>query len=163
MLIAFHRDPARKKRAKPYLWPPKNGAAALHHDVRDQEVFVDLRGVDRADDVQLKLRSHAIVARRDPGQGWSGVEINDHQVRVLVDDIWIEIHADGTVVRETADSKTFLEGDGSIIKTSEDADVMVSADSSEITRRTPDRIDAVTADGILSKPRQAIAGPRTDS
>lgn len=159
MLIAFHRDPSRKMRSEPYLWPPKNGATGLRHDVRDQETFIDLRGVDRADDVQLKLRSNAIVARREAGRGWSGVEINDHQVRVLVDGIWIEIQHDGTVLRETADSTTFLEGDGSIIKTTEETDLFVSSDNAEITRRTQDRIDVVTVDGVLSKPRKAIAGP----
>lgn len=159
MFIAFHRDPARQKRTEPYLWPPKDASAGLRAEVDDQETFVHLRGADRADDVQLKLRSNAIIARREPGRGWSGIEINGHSVRVLVGGVWVEIDPLGAVKREADDgaSTTFLEFDGSIIKLTEDAEVCVSADSAEITRRTAERLDVVTADGIMSKPRKTIA------
>ena len=155
MFIAFHRDPTRKKRAEPYLWPPKDAAAGLRTEVDEQETFVHMRGVEKADDVQLKLRANAIIARRDPGRGWSGIEIDDHRVRVLVGDVWIEIDPLGSVKRSTDDgaSTTFLEFDGSIIKTTEEAEVSVSADNAEIVRRTAERLDVVTADGIMSKPR----------
>ena len=87
MFIAFHRDPSRKKRETPYLWPPKDASAGLRPEVEDQETFVHMRGAEKADDVQLKLRAHAIIARRDPSRGWSGIEIDDHSVRVLVGDV----------------------------------------------------------------------------
>lgn len=159
MFIAFHFDPARKKRAEPYLWPPKNAAAGLRSDVGDQETFVHMRGAEKADDVQLKLRANAIIARRDPGKGWSGVEINDHSVRVLVGDVWITIDPMGTVKREADDgaSTTFLEFDGSIIQLTEEAQVCVSADGEKISRRTADRLDVVTGDGIMSTPRRKLA------
>jgi hypothetical protein len=158
MFIAFHRDPARKKRSEPYLWPPKDANAGLRPDIEDQETFVHVRGADEADNVQLKLRSNAIIARREPGRGWSGIEVNDHSVRVLVGEVWLEIGPDGSVKRESdgGTSTTFLEGDGSIIKITEDAEVCVSADSAEITRRTEDRLDVVRADGIMSTPRKRI-------
>ena len=158
MFIAFHRDPARKKRAEPYLWPPKDATAGLRADACDQETFVHLRGAERADDVQLKLRASAIIARREPGQGWSGIEINDHRVRVLVGDVWIEIDAHGGVKRQAEDgaSTTFLEFDGSIIQMTEEAEVCVSADGGKITRRTAERLDVVTEDGILSSPRKRL-------
>ena len=158
MFIAFHRDPARKKRVEPYLWPPKDAAAGLRAETEDQETFVHMRGTDRADDVQLKLRANAIIARREPGRGWSGVEINDHSVRVLVGDVWITIDPMGTVKREADDgaSTTFLEFDGSIIQMTEEAEVCVSADGEKISRRTADRLDVVTADGIMSTPRKRL-------
>ena len=108
---------------------------------------------DRGDDVQIKLRSDKIIARRAPGKGWAGVEIGDNLVRVLVEDIWIEIGPDGTVVREAADGTTYLEGDGSVIKVSEDVEILVSHDGSSITRRTADRLERLTADGIMSRSR----------
>jgi hypothetical protein len=156
MFIAFHRDPARKKRAEPYLWPPKDAAAGLRADACDQETFVHMRGAEKADDVQLKLRANAIIARREPGQGWSGVEINEYCVRVLVGDVWIEIDALGSVKREADDgaSTTFLEFDGSIIQMNEEAEVCVSADGGKISRRTAERLDVVTEDGIMSSPRK---------
>ncbi|MEM7645073.1 MAG: hypothetical protein AAF366_21555 [Pseudomonadota bacterium] len=156
MFIAFHRDPARKKRAEPYLWPPKDATAGLRADASDQETFVHLRGTDPADDVQLKLRPNAIIARREPGRGWSGIDINDSRVRVLVGEVWMEIGPDGTIKREAEDasSTTFLEGDGSIILLTEEAEVCVSPDGGTISRRTPDRLDVVTEDGIMSSPRK---------
>ena len=159
MFIAFHRDPERKKRATPYLWPPKDASAGLRAETSDQETFVHLRGPDRADDVQLKLRQSAIIARREPGRGWSGIEVNDHSVRVLVGDVWIEIDPMGAVRREADDgaSTTFLEFDGSIIQLTEDAEVCVSGDGERITRRTAERLDVVTGDGIMSAPRKRIA------
>lgn len=158
LLIAFHRDPARKKRAEPYLWPPKDATARLRADASHQETFVHMRGAEKADDVQLKLRANAIIARREPGRGWSGIEINDHSVRILVGDVWVEIVQDGTIRREADNitGATFLEGDGSIIQLTEDAEVCVSPDGGKITRRTSDRLDVVTEDGILSSPRTKI-------
>ncbi|MGY9039860.1 MAG: hypothetical protein ACKVLA_18820 [Rhodobacterales bacterium] len=154
LLIAFHRDPARKLRPEPFLWPPKDATAGLRSDADDQEAFVHLRGRDRSDDVQIKLRSDRIIARRDPGKGWSGVEIDDCMVRVLVGDVWIEVGPEGTVTRRADDSTTYLEGDGSIIKFSEDAEIMVSSDGSSITRRTADRIEGLTPDGVVSRGRR---------
>jgi hypothetical protein len=158
MFIAFHRDPERKKRRVPYLWPLKDASAGPRAETSDQETFVHLRGPDRADDVQLKLRPNAIIARREPGRGWSGIEINDHSVRVLVGDVWIEIDPMGAVKREADDgaSTTFLEFDGSIIQLTEDAEVCVSGNGERITRRTGERLDVVTGDGIMSSPRKRI-------
>ena len=158
MFIAFHRDPERKKRETPYLWPPKDACAGLREGITDQECFVHLRGSDRADDVQIKLRPNTVIARREPGRGWSGVEITGHTVRVLVGDTWVEIDPMGTVTRRTADgaSTTFLEFDGSIIQLTEDAEVCVSPDGERITRRTADRLDVVTGDGVMSAPRRRI-------
>ena len=109
--------------------------------------------------MQLKLRPNAIIARREPGRGWSGIEINDHSVRVLVGDVWIEIDPMGAVKREADDgaSTTFLEFDGSIIQLTEEAEVCVSGDGERITRRTAERLDVVTGDGIMSSPRKRIA------
>jgi len=159
MFIAFHRDPTRRKRATPYLWPPKDASAGLRAETADQETFVHLRGPDRADDVQLKLRPSAIIARREPGRGWSGIKINDHSVRVLVGDVWVTIDPTGAVKREADDgaSTTFLEFDGSIIQLTEDAEVCVSGNGARITRRTAERLDVVTGDGIMSSPRKRIA------
>ena len=158
MFIAFHRDPERKKRETPYLWPPKDACAGLREGITDQECFVHLRGSDRADDVQIKLRPNAIVARREPGCGWSGIEIDDYGVRVLVGEVWIEIDPLGGVTREAADgaSTTSLDWDGSILQLTEAAEVCVSADGERITRRTAERLDVVTGDGILSSARKRI-------
>ena len=155
MLIAFYRDPKRRQRAVPFLWPPNGAAAGLKADPADREAFVHLRGTDPTNDVQLKLGPNAIVARREPGRGWSGIKIEDHTVRVLVSEVWIEIGPDGGVRRETVQGgkTTFVEGDGAIIQLSEDAEVFVSGSGERMTRRTKDRIDVVTADGVLSGPR----------
>lgn len=155
-LIAFHRDKAKQKREEPRLWFPSDGKAGLGADPLDREVFVHLRGKDRTDDVQLKLRSDRIIARRDKGKGWSGVEVDDAMVRVLVNDVWVEIGADGTVTRRAEDSTTYLEGDGSIIHVSDDTEVLVSGDGTSIMRRTPDRIEGLSPDGVVSKSRRQI-------
>ena len=155
LLIAFHRDPARKVRPEPFLWPPNGATAGLRGDAEDQETFVHLRGVDRSDDVQLKLRPDKIIARREVGKGWSGVEIDDGCVRVLVGDIWVEVGPDGSVTRRADDSTTYLEGDGAIIRLSEDAEILVSRDGRSITRRTAERIEGLTADGVVSRTRRS--------
>jgi hypothetical protein len=51
MLIAFHRDPERRTRSAPFLWPPKGADAGLAADPADREAFVHLRGSDPTDDV----------------------------------------------------------------------------------------------------------------
>lgn len=161
LLIAFHRDPARKKRNEPYLWPPKGAVAGLRSDAADQETFVLMRGKDRADDVQLKLRSDRIIARRHVGteQTWTGVEITNQSVRVLVSDIWIRIDGDGMVTREDGDSTTYVEGDGAIVRLSDTSEIIVSPDGAEMIRQTSDRIDIFKPEGVLSKMKtQQVAG-----
>lgn len=154
MLIAFHLDPKRQKRDVPYLWKPKNGDAGLNHDATEQETFIQLHGIDTENDVQLKLRPDAIIARRDGGIGWSGVMISDDTVQVIVGDMKLEIRPDGSVARHDNDgSSTFLEGDGSIIKLSAQAQITVSSDGGTMRRRTEDRIEAITPDGVVSKGR----------
>lgn len=155
MLIAFHRDPNRKKRTEPYLWPPKGACAGLRADVTDQETFIRVRGTENADDVQIKLRPNAIIARRrDSSRGWQGVEITDHSVRVLVGDVWVEIDPLGTVKRWTNydATTTWLEFDGSIQRFTDDAEIYVSPDIDEVTRIKPERVDLLFPDHATSKP-----------
>ncbi|MEL6465492.1 MAG: hypothetical protein AAFQ58_11035 [Pseudomonadota bacterium] len=101
----------------PLLWPPKDASAGLRVESADQKTFVHLCGPNRADDVQIKFRPVTVIARHEPGRGWSGVGITGRSVRALVGDTWVENDPMGTVTQGIADSAsiTFLEFDGSII------------------------------------------------
>ena len=159
LLLAYLRDPARKENPDGFLYTPKDASVGLRAASDTKEAFVHVRGAERADDVQIKLRADKIIARRAPGQGWQGVEIDPCGVRVLVGGVWVHVGPDGTVTREAEGSgtKTFVEGDGAVILLSEDAEVIVSPDGSDITRRTADRIEGLTPDGVVSRARR-IAG-----
>ncbi len=158
LLIAFKRDRDRSTRAVPRLWPPKGGIAYLRGRSPDQETFIDVKGHSDEDSVQLKLRSDRIIARRNSNAGWSGVELDDGQVRVLVGDVWIEIGDDGGVTRRTADSTTYLEGDGSFIRVSDDLEVTVDADGRQMTRRTSEQFDGIFPDGVISRKKNGPSG-----
>ena len=151
LLIAFHRDPQRRRRQVPFLWQPKGASAGLRADPEDQEAFVHLKGAAEEDDVQLKLRQDRIIARRAAGKGWSGIEVTEHGVRVLVGETWIEIGHDGGVTRRSGDVTTFLEGDGAILRLGPDVEVIVAADGSSVSRRTGEQIQVLSDDGVLSK------------
>lgn len=151
LLIAFHRDPARRRRKVPFLWRPKDASAGLRADPTDQEAFLHVEGAEAGNDVQVKLRSDRIIARRDEGRGWAGIEISDHGVRVLVGETWIEVGHDGGVTRRAEDVTTYLEGDGAIYRLGPDAEIIVAADGSSVSRRTPEHIQALTEDGVLSR------------
>lgn len=156
LLLAYLRDPARRENPDGFLYTPKDASVGLHEASDTKEAFVHVRGADPADDVQIKLRADKIIARRAPGQGWQGVEIDPCGVRVLVGGIWVHVGPDGTVKREAEGSgaRTFVEGDGSVIMLSEHAEVVVSADGADITRRTADRIEGLTPDGVVSRARR---------
>ncbi|ASM75139.1 MULTISPECIES: hypothetical protein [Roseobacteraceae] len=151
LLIAFHKNKKRQKRDEPFLWRPKEAFARLLAKPEDQEAFVMLKGVDDVEDVQIKLHPDKVVVRRDQPLGWSGIVIEEHSVRVLVDNDWIEIKHDGSVVVSRDMETTYLEGDGSIIKINPDAEIMVSGDGRRMSRRTDDQIDAFTEDGFVSR------------
>jgi hypothetical protein len=92
-----------------------------------------------------------VVIRRDQPIGWSGIIIEEHTVRVMVDNVWIRIDHNGSVVVERDAETTYLEGDGSIIKINPEAEIMVSSDGHRMSRRTEGQIDAFTEDGFVSR------------
>jgi hypothetical protein len=151
LLIAFHKNKKREKRAEPFLWRPKEAFARLLAEPEDQEAFVVLKGADDVEDVQIKLHPDKVVIRRDQPLGWSGIVIDEHTVRVKVDNIWVLIDNNGGVVVERDAETTYLEGDGSIIKINPEAEIMVSSDGRSMSRRTEAQIDAFTEDGFVSR------------
>ena len=151
LLIAFHKNKKREKRAEPFLWRPEEAFARLLAEPEDQEAFVVLKGADDVEDVQIKLHPDKVVIRRDQPLGWSGIVIDEHTVRVKVDNIWVLIDNNGGVVVERDAETTYLEGDGSIIKINPEAEIMVSSDGRSMSRRTEAQIDAFTEDGFVSR------------
>lgn len=151
LLIAFHKNKKREKRDEPFLWRPKEAFARLLAKPEDQEAVVVLKGVDDVEDVQIKLHPDKVVIRRDQSLGWSGIIIDEHMVRVKVDNVWVRIDHNGSVVVERDAETTYLEGDGSIIKINPEAEIMVSSDGRRMSRRTEDQIDAFTEDGFVSR------------
>ena len=116
-----------------------------------------MKGTDGCADLQIKLHPDKVVIRRDQVLGWSGIIVDDQVVRVRVDDAWIKIGPDGAVAVTRDADTTYLEGDGSIIRISSDAEIVVSSDGSLISRRTPNQIEALTADGFVSRRRGQLA------
>ncbi|WP_299048627.1 hypothetical protein [uncultured Tateyamaria sp.] len=155
LYIGFHRDPNGKQRGTPHVWPPKNARAALHDKPEDQEVFVVVKAADgdASQDVQIKLRPDMIVLRRDCPDTWQGVVIEQYELAVRFGDVSIRINYDGSITRKDADSTTWVEADGGILKKTEFVDAAMSADGTELSRRTPDNLAAITLQGVLSKAR----------
>ena len=153
LLIAFHKDKQRKTRETPFFWSPKEAFARLLANTGDQEAFVQVQGEDRADDVQIKLHPDRIIVRRSKTEGWSGLVIYDDHIRIGLPDMTIKVAPDGTVTVDRDAGTTYLDGDGSIIKVSPDAEILVSSDGAQISRKTDYQLDAITADGILSRAR----------
>lgn len=151
LLIAFHKNKNREKRDEPFLWRPKEAFARLLAKPEDQEAFVVLKGADDVEDVQIKLHPDKVVIRRDQLLGWSGIVIDEHTVRVKVDNVWVRIDNNGGVVVERDAETTYLEGDGSIIKINPEAEIIVSSDGRSMSRRSEGQIDAFTEDGFMSR------------
>ena len=108
---------------------------------------------DSARDVQIKLRPDKIVLRRDYGDAWNGVLVNEASVTVAVAGLSIRINHDGSITREDGLETTWVEADGSVLKKTEFVEASMSGDGVELTRRTPDNISAIQRDGVLSKGR----------
>lgn len=153
LLIAFHKDKQRKMRATPVVWSPREAFARLLANTGDQEAFVQVEGADSADDVQIKLHPDRIIVRRSKHAGWSGLIIDDDNIQIAMENQTIKIAPDGTVTVEHGADTTYLEGNGSIIKVSPDSEILVSSDGAQISRKTDHKLDAITADGIVSRAR----------
>lgn len=157
MYIAFHKDQKKRKREEPKLWPPKNGSASLHDDIAEQEAIVVVKTADPegSQDVQIKLHPNRIVVRRDADKWWQGVAVDDHSVTVrMADNTIIEIRHDGSIKRRSAEDETHVEADGSIFKWTPHAEAMMTGDGIEMSRRTDDRIAAITHDGVVDRARK---------
>lgn len=155
LYIGFHRDPEGKMRDTPHVWRPKNGSASIHEDPAEQEAFMVVKSADGdADqDIQIKLRPDMIVLRRDFKDAWEGIKINEFSVSVKVGEMSIRINHDGSITREDGVSTTWVEADGGVLKKTEFVEASMSGDGTELTRRTPDNLTAITQDGLLSKDR----------
>ncbi len=158
LFVAFHRDRAQRERRFPYLWPPKNARATIT-DRREsgQEAFLLIKGEAEARDVQIKVWPARIVLRRDEGLYWSGVVVTDHSVAVRVAGRWIEIRHDGAIksaAEEEDGDVTFLEADGTVYRFVDLAEIIVSPDGSNISRRTPTEISAITPSGVLIRKKE---------
>ncbi|WP_299154219.1 hypothetical protein [uncultured Tateyamaria sp.] len=155
LYIGFHRDPEGKLRDAPKVWPPKNARATIHADPKEQEAFVMLKSVDGDDaqDVQIKLRPDIIVLRRGCSDAWDGIIADQYSVKVKVGGVSIRVNYDGSIAREDGDSTTWVEADGGVLKKTEFVEAAMSPDGSELTRRTPDNLTAITQSGLVSKDR----------
>ncbi len=155
LYIGFHRDPKGKKRNTPHVWPPKNARATIHEDPDEQESFIVVKSADdeAEHDVQIKLRPDMIVLRRDFPDAWQGVIVEKHSISVKVGGVSIRVNYDGSITREDGDSTTWVEADGGVLKKTEFVDASMSADGTELSRRTPDNLTAITQQGLLSKDR----------
>jgi hypothetical protein len=156
LLIAFHCNPDGGRRREPRLWSPKNNVAGVTADPKAKEAFVVVRGQGDAGDVQIKLHADKIILRRDADAlGWTGIQADHHSVSVLVGDVWVTVDCDGSITRRTQgndEDTSWLEADGSYIRVGPDMHIHVAGDGSTMTRRTDERFDAVTKDGIMSNP-----------
>ena len=155
LYIGFHRDPEGRARKEPHVWPPKNGLATIHEDPDKQEAFVVLKSAEgeAAQDVQIKLRPDVIVLRRDYRDAWEGVVVDPFTVSVKIGGVSIRINYDGSITRDDGDSTTWVEADGGILKKTEFVDAAMSADGTELSRRTPDNLTAITERGLISTGR----------
>ncbi len=108
---------------------------------------------DDAQDVQIKLRPDMIVLRRDCPDAWDGIIADQHSVKVKVGGVSIRVNFDGSIAREDDDSTTWVEADGGVLKKTEFVKAAMSPDGSELTRRTPDNLKAITQSGLVSRDR----------
>ena len=155
LYIGFHRDQNGRKRETPRVWFPKNARAKLHADPDEQETFVVLKSADgdAARDIQIKLRPDVIVLRRDCPETWQGVVVEQYGIKIKSGDVTIRINCDGSITREDGEGTTWVEADGGVLKQTEFVDASMSADGTELARRTPDNLAAITSRGLISKER----------
>ena len=162
LLIAFHRNPDGGKRAEPRLWSPKNNVAGVTGDPKTKEAFILVRGQGDAGEVQIKMHADKIILRRDEDAvGWTGIQADHHGVSVLVDNVWVTVNGDGSITRKAQGNDgdtSWVQADGSYIRINETMHIEVSGDGARMSRRTDERLDVVTAEGIMSSPTKTPLG-----
>ncbi len=154
LLIAFHRTKQKQKRDEPLMWRPNDATARLPENPEDKEAFVVVKGDGDAGDVEIKLHPDNLVLRRDDSDaGWSGIVAGHSEVSVKVGDTWVTVRADGSVQRvvQGAEDTTWIEADGAMKRLGPDTEILVSGDGAQLSRRTEYQIDAITADGVVSR------------
>jgi hypothetical protein len=145
-----------KLREQPKAWAPKDASASLLGDPDKQDVILTVRGssANGSDDVSISCAANCIgIFRPRPEVGWQIVAVEPDQITVKVGALEIMIRADGSIVREAHDQKTYIEADGSFLHQSEFVEAIMSADGLSLSRKTPDGIAAITPDGVITRLR----------
>lgn len=99
LLLCFYRDQSGKALSGAKTWAPKNAQAGIHRNPELQETIAIVRPDQRNDDreVMIRFRQDQIALRRDEGQAWSGVLIQDDCIHVRVNGRDIAIDALGQI------------------------------------------------------------------
>ena len=153
LCIGYHRDRDGNRRSKPWIYQPKDAQVAIHPNPSTREAVVFVEGADgqRSNDVSIRLRPDRILLRREAKAGWEGVVVEQQNVVVLVNGIWIWINPDGSVLHEKDGDKTHIDADGSVVKTTDVAEALMSADGIELSRRTASAIAAIREDSVVAR------------
>lgn len=160
LFLGFHVAPDGLRRARPYIWRPKNGNAGISNP-EDTEVFcvVSAASGRSEDDVQIKLHPDKIVLRRSQGDGWRGVLVGECSIQVCTPDgVWVTVAHDGTVCRRSDVDTTYIEVDGSVLKETPYVKAMMSGDGEVLSSSTPDRLARISPDSVFSSPKTGANG-----
>lgn len=151
-MIAFHVDQDGKKREKPKAWSPENGICGIHHDPSVQEAFVELRPRKKgAETTQIKLRQDEIVVLDGSAEQGRRVQISDESITITSELKRVMVGADGSVLIESEESDTLIEGNGRVEKLSKNYQAQISPDGSDLTRRSQSKLAMIRGDGALVK------------
>lgn len=153
LCIGYHRDRDGKRRTKPWIYQPKDAQVAIHSDPSNREAVVLVESTEgqRSNDVSIRLRPDRILLRRGAKAGWEGIVVEEQNVVVLVNGIWIWINSDGSISHEKDGDKTHVDADGSVVKTTDVAEALMSADGIELSRRTGSAIAAIREDSVVAR------------
>ena len=153
LCIGFHRDRDGKRRSKPWIYQPKDAQVAIHPNPSNREavVLVESSKGRPSNDVSIRLRPDRILLRREAKAGWEGIVVEEQNVVVLVNGIWIWINSDGSISHEKDGDKTHVDADGTVLKTTEVAESLMSADGIELSRRTASAIAAIREDSVIAQ------------
>ena len=153
LCIRYHRDRDGNRRQKPWNHHIKDAQVAIHPDPSRREAVVLVEGNDPepTNDVSIRVRPDRILLHREAGSGWEVIAVENGEIVVLVNGIWVWINADGSVRQDKGEDSTRIDADGTVAKTTAAAEALMSADGVELSRRTATAIAAIREDGVIAR------------
>lgn len=135
LFVKYFETQSGKKREKPYDWDAECKELDLGNDT-SKRIVVAKVGSDCGADLVVGFSPQNIVVSRDTVSSWNGVVLTEDSVRVKIGEMWVDVFADGRVIKEDGPHRSGIMRDGAMFRNEPGSEIFVDAAGQILARES---------------------------